>query len=82
MFYDIKFPEHISNKFSTEINFNTDIISSKNGREQRILNRKTSRNTYTLDPNILSNEDIDQIIKIFRIIKKISKKSYTLNQLI
>ena len=44
MFYDIKFPEHISNKFSTEINFNTDIISNKNGREQRVLNRKTSRN--------------------------------------
>lgn len=68
MFYDIKFPEHISNKFSTEINFNTDIISNKNGREQRVLNRKTSRNTYILDSNMLSNEDIEQIVKIFRIV--------------
>ncbi len=69
MFYNIRFPEYISCKFKVEINFDTSLVINKNGKEQRLLNRYNSINTYTLDigNNILSISDIDEITKIFRI---------------
>lgn len=70
MFYNIKFPEYISCKFKVEINFDTSLVVSKNGNEQRLLNRYNSINTYTLDTsnNILTANDIETITKIFRIV--------------
>lgn len=68
MFYELRFPEYISCKFRVGISFDNSLIFSKNGKEQRLLNRHNSRNIYTLDTNNLTNDDVDKIIKIFRVV--------------
>lgn len=69
MFYEIRFPESISIKSTTSINFNTNITSSKNGKEHRIINRSESIMIYDIVSGIKSKQDIEEVIKLFRLVK-------------
>lgn len=69
MFYEIRFPESISIKSTTSINFNTNITSSKNGKEKRIINRSESIMVYDIVSGIKSKQDIEKVTKLFRLVK-------------
>jgi uncharacterized protein (TIGR02217 family) len=69
MFYELLFPESISVKSTSLIEFNTNIIETKNGREQRISNRTSAKMTYNIVRGIETKADLDYIMKLFRITK-------------
>lgn len=69
MFYEIRFPESISIKSTTSINFNTNITSSKNGKEKRIINRSESIMVYDIVSGVKSKQDIEEVTKLFRLVK-------------
>lgn len=69
MFYEFRFPDSISIKSTTSIEFNTNIMVSKNGQEQRIANRENSRLIYNVANGIKTKRDLDRIINLFRIVK-------------
>ncbi len=69
MFYEFRFPETISMKSTVSIEFNTNVMISKNGQEQRIANREYSRLVYNVTNGLKTKRDLEEIIKLFRIVK-------------
>ena len=69
MFYEINFPENISIKSKYYIEYNTNINKSKNGREQRISNTDEPLLYYNIVSGIKTKDDIDSIIKLFKLVK-------------
>ena len=69
MFYEINFPENISIKSKYYIEYNTNINKSKNGREQRISNTEKPLLYYNIVSGIKTKDDIDSIIKLFKLVK-------------
>ena len=69
MFYEINFPENISIKSKYYIEYNTNINKSKNGREQRISNTEEPLLYYNIVSGIKTKDDIDSIIKLFKLVK-------------
>lgn len=69
MFYEINFPENISIKSKYYIEYNTNINKSKNGREQRISNTDEPLFYYNIVSGIKTKDDIDSIIKLFKLVK-------------
>lgn len=68
MFYEIRFPESISIKSTTSIEFDTSIITSKNGKEQRISTRDKSRMIFDITTGIKTKKDLDEIVSFFRVV--------------
>lgn len=69
MFYEISFPKNISIRSKYYIEYNTNINKSKNGREQRISNRDEPLLSYNIVTGIKTKEDINSIIKLFKLVK-------------
>ena len=69
MFYEINFPENISIKSKYYIEYNTNINKSKNGREQRVSNIEEPLLYYNIVSGIKTKDDIDSIIKLFKLVK-------------
>lgn len=69
MFYEINFPENISIQSKYYIEYDTQINKSKNGREQRISNRNEPLLYYNVIGGIKTKEEIDSIIKLFKLVK-------------
>ena len=69
MFYEFRFPESISMKSTISIEFNTNVMISKNGQEQRIANWEYSRLVYNVTNGLKTKRDLEEIIKLFRIVK-------------
>ncbi|MDR1425796.1 MAG: DUF2460 domain-containing protein [Rickettsiales bacterium] len=68
MFYEVKFPEEISIKSTVSIEFDTNIITSKNGNEFRAANRKC-RMVYDVCGDIGTKNDLDRIADFFRLVR-------------
>ncbi|MDR2077628.1 MAG: DUF2460 domain-containing protein [Rickettsiales bacterium] len=68
MFYETRFPEEISIRSKTSIEFDTNIVSCKNGREQRTPN-KQPRMVYDVFIDIRAKKEIDMLIDFFRMVK-------------
>ena len=69
MFYEFRFPEAISMKSTISVEFNTNVMVSNNGQEQRIANREYSRLVYNVANGLKTKRDLEEIIKLFRIVK-------------
>lgn len=67
MSLEIRFPESISLKSKTTIEFNTSIVTAKNGKEQRNCNRNEARMVYDVSSGIKSIADLMEITKLFRL---------------
>ena len=65
-FLEIRFPESISFESSTILEFNTSIITSKNGNEQRNVNWQYNKMKYNIINGIKTTRELDEIIKLFR----------------
>lgn len=65
-FLEIRFPESISFESSTILEFNTSIITSKNGNEQRNVNWQYNKMKYNIINGIKTTTELDEIIKLFR----------------
>ena len=65
-FLEIRFPESISFESSTILEFNTSIIISKNGNEQRNVNWQYNKMKYNIINGIKTTTELDEIIKLFR----------------
>ncbi|GHU27170.1 glycoside hydrolase family 24 [Bacilli bacterium] len=68
MLYEIRFPEEISIKSRTMIEFDTNVIPSKNGKEQRAANRN-ARMVYEIASDVKTKNEIDNIINFFRLVE-------------
>jgi uncharacterized protein (TIGR02217 family) len=68
MFYEIRFPEEISMRSKTSIEFSTDVIVYKNGREQRVSNRQPKM-VYDVTIDIRTKKEIDLLMDFFRLVK-------------
>lgn len=69
MFYEIRFPSSISFNSTSTIQYNTNIVESKNGKEQRLINRNSAKILYNINIKCRNDEEIQQIIGFFRIVK-------------
>lgn len=69
MFYEINFSESISMQSKYYIEYDTNINKSKNAREQRISNRDTPLLYYNINTGIKTRDEIDAIVKLFRLVK-------------
>ncbi|MDR2778224.1 MAG: DUF2460 domain-containing protein, partial [Rickettsiales bacterium] len=61
MFYEIRFPEEISIRSKTSVKFDTNIVASKSGKEQRISNGQ-SRMVYDIAVDTRTKKEIDMLI--------------------
>jgi len=64
-FFELQFPTDIAYGVSGGPEFNTDIIVTSSGYEQRNINWSCSRNKYNLAPSIKNQEQLDQLLKFF-----------------
>ena len=69
MFHNIKFPDNICYDIVNSIIYDTNIIKSKNGREQRIINFSSGKNLYKLIYKFQNKNEIEKIVNIFNIVK-------------
>jgi uncharacterized protein (TIGR02217 family) len=68
MFYEIRFPEEIPIKSVTTIEFDTNVVTSKNGKESRTANRKC-RMIYNISSGMERRDNLDKITDFFRLVK-------------
>jgi uncharacterized protein (TIGR02217 family) len=68
MFYEVRFPEEISMRSKTSIEFDTNIVIYKNGREQRIANRQP-RMVYGVSIDRRTKKEIDLLVDFFRLVR-------------
>lgn len=69
MFFEICFPNSIAIRSTAIIDFNTSIVVSKNGKEQRIANRENGKMIFNISNGIKTKKDLEEIITFFRIVK-------------
>lgn len=65
-FLEIRFPESISFKSSSMLEFNTSIVKTKNGLEQRNINWHNGRMKYNIVNGIKTREELELLITFFR----------------
>ena len=65
-FLEIRFPESIAFNFSSILEFNTTIIKSKNGYEQRNINWNTNKMKFNIINGIKTKAELDEVITFFR----------------
>jgi uncharacterized protein (TIGR02217 family) len=68
MFYDINFPDSISFNSINSISFDTNIVRSKNGSEQRSGNRDFPLLHFKTFNTLKNKQEIGQILTLFRIV--------------
>ena len=65
-FLEIRFPESIAFNSSSILEFNTTIIKSKNGYEQRNINWNTNKMKFNIINGIKTKAELDEVITFFR----------------
>jgi uncharacterized protein (TIGR02217 family) len=68
-FVEVKFPDSISFNSSSISEFNTDVITMKNGLEQRNINWSKCRLKYNVVNGIKTSSEILELISFFKVIK-------------
>lgn len=68
-FLEIRFPDSISFNSSTILEFNTTIITSKNGKEFRNVNWNNNKMKFNIVNGIKTKTELDEVIKFFRNVK-------------
>ena len=68
-FLEIRFPDSISFNSSTILEFNTTIITSKNGKEYRNVNWNNNKMKFNIVNGIKTKTELDEVIKFFRNVK-------------
>lgn len=68
-FLEIRFPESISFNSSTILEFNTTIIQSKNGFEQRNINWNTNKMKFNIINGIKTKKELGELINFFKNVK-------------
>lgn len=68
-FLEIKFPDSISFNSSTILEFNTTVITSKNGKEFRNVNWNNNKMKFNIINGIKTKTELDEVIKFFRNVK-------------
>lgn len=65
-FLEVRFPESIAFNSSSIIEFNTSIVTAKNGSEQRNINWSNNRMKYNIINGIKTKNELDEIMTFFR----------------
>ena len=65
-FLEIRFPESISFNSSSILEFNTSVITTKNGSEQRNINWRSNKMKFNIINGIKTKAELDEIISFFR----------------
>ena len=65
-FLEIRFPESIAFNSSSILEFNTTIVKSKNGYEQRNINWNTHKMKFNIINGIKTKAELDEVITFFR----------------
>lgn len=65
-FLEIRFPESISFNSSSILEFNTTIVKSKNGYEQRNINWNSNKMKFNIINGIKTKTELDELITFFR----------------
>ena len=65
-FLEIRFPESIAFNSSSILEFNTTIIKSKNGYEQRNINWNSNKMKFNIINGIKTKTELDELITFFR----------------
>ena len=68
-FLEIRFPESISFNSSTILEFNTTIVQSKNGCEQRNINWNTNKMKFNIINGIKTKKELEELINFFKNVK-------------
>lgn len=68
-FLEIRFPDSIAFNSSTILEFNTTIITSKNGKEYRNVNWNNNKMKFNIINGIKTKTELDEVIKFFRNVK-------------
>jgi len=68
-FLEIRFPDSISFNSSTILEFNTTIITSKNGKEYRNVNWNNNKMKFNIVNGIKTKSELNEVIKFFRNVK-------------
>lgn len=68
-FLEIRFPDSISFNSSTILEFNTTIITSKNGKEYRNVNWNNNKMKFNIVNGIKTKTELNEVIKFFRNVK-------------
>lgn len=68
-FLEIRFPESISFNSSTILEFNTTIVQSKNGCEQRNINWNTNKMKFNIINGIKTKKELKELINFFKNVK-------------
>ena len=65
-FLEVRFPESISFNSSTILEFNTTIITAKNGKEFRNINWNNNKMKFNIINGIKTKAELNEILKFFR----------------
>ena len=65
-FLETRFPESISFNSSSILEFNTSVITTKNGSEQRNINWNSNKMKFNIINGIKTKAELDEIIAFFR----------------
>lgn len=65
-FLETRFPESISFNSSSILEFNTSIITTKNGSEQRNINWSSNKMKFNIINGIKTKKELEEIIAFFR----------------
>ncbi len=68
-FLEIRFPESISFNSSSILEFNTSIVTTRNGSEQRNINWNSNKMKFNIINGIKTKAELDEIISFFRNVK-------------
>ena len=68
-FLEIRFPESIAFNSSSIVQFNTTIVQTKNGSEQRNINWTENRMKFNVINGIKTQEELNQLLSFFRNVK-------------
>lgn len=68
-FLEIRFPESISFNSSSILEFNTSIVTTKNGSEQRNINWNSNKMKFNIINGIKTKMELDEIVSFFRNVK-------------
>ena len=68
-FLETRFPESISFNSSSILEFNTSVITTKNGSEQRNINWNSNKMKFNIINGIKTKAELDEIIAFFRNVK-------------
>ncbi len=68
-FLEVKFPDSISFNSSSILEFNTSVVQSKSGLEQRNINWNSNKMKFNVVNGIKSKKELDEIVSFFRNVK-------------